>query len=40
MVVKNFSHGLGEMYRAFSINATVKDLKKFVPSLKVTDVAR
>lgn len=40
MVFKNFTYGLGEMYRGLSINATVKELQKFVPTLKVTDVAR
>lgn len=40
MVFKNFTYGLGEMYRGLSISATVRELQKFVPSLKVSDVAR
>ncbi|CAF0750971.1 unnamed protein product [Brachionus calyciflorus] len=40
MVMKNFKAGLGELYRGFSISATVQELRKFVPSLRVTDVAR
>lgn len=40
MVIKNFRHGLGELYRGLNISATVKELQKFVPSLRVSDVAR
>lgn len=40
LVFKNLKHGLGEVYRGFSIPATVKELQKFVPSLKASDVVR
>jgi 2-hydroxyglutarate dehydrogenase len=40
MVTKNLSYGVGEMYRGFSVSATVKELQKFVPSLRVSDVAK
>ena len=40
MILKNLKPGLGEIYRGFSIPATVAELRKFVPSLQVADVAR
>ena len=40
LAFKNLTYGLGEMYRGFSIPATVKELQKFVPSLQVSDVVR
>jgi hypothetical protein len=40
MVFKNFKYASEEMYRGFSMSATVKQLQKFVPSLSVADVAR
>jgi 2-hydroxyglutarate dehydrogenase len=40
LAYKNLSYGLKEMYRGVSISATVKELQKFVPSLKVCDVVR
>lgn len=40
LAMKHLSHGLGEMYRAFFISAQVKQLQRFVPSLKRSDVIR
>lgn len=40
MVFKNARAGLGELKRGFSMSATVQELRKFVPSLRVSDVAR
>lgn len=40
MVLKNARAGLGELKRGFSMTATVQELRKFVPSLRVSDVAR
>lgn len=40
LVFKNISYGIGEMYRGFSISATVRELQKFVPSLRTCDVVR
>jgi hypothetical protein len=33
-------YGVGEMRRAYSLKATVKELQKFVPALTVNDVER
>ena len=40
LVAKNLKSGMGEIYRGFSIPATVKELQKFVPVLKTGDVVR
>jgi 2-hydroxyglutarate dehydrogenase len=40
LVLKNFNYAVCELYRGFSIPATVKELRKFVPSLQVKDVVR
>ena len=40
MITKNITYGFGEMYRGLSITATVRELQKFVPSLKVADVVK
>ncbi|KAG8449161.1 hypothetical protein GDO86_016003, partial [Hymenochirus boettgeri] len=40
LVLKNFSYGLGEMYRAFCLSAQIKELQKFIPELSINDVAR
>lgn len=40
LVAKNLKSGMGEIYRGFSIPATVKELQKFVPVLKSSDVVR
>jgi len=37
---KHMSYGLGEMRRAYSLSATVRELQKFVPALTVKDVER
>ena len=37
---KHLGYGLGEMRRAFSLSATVRELQKFVPALTVQDVER
>jgi 2-hydroxyglutarate dehydrogenase len=37
---KHMSFGLGEMRRAYSLSATVRELQKFVPALTVKDVER
>jgi len=34
------SYGIGEMRRAYSLSATVRQLQKFVPALTVKDVER
>lgn len=40
LALKNLKYGINEMYRGFSIPATVAELQKFVPSLRVSDVVR
>lgn len=40
LAFKNLKQGLGEVYRGFNMAATCRELQKFVPSLKVSDVAR
>ena len=32
--------GIGELWRTFNLNAQVKDLQRFVPELKRSDVMR
>ncbi|KAK0041978.1 L-2-hydroxyglutarate dehydrogenase mitochondrial [Biomphalaria pfeifferi] len=40
LAVKHLSYGVQEMYKSIYINAQVKQLQKFVPSLKLEDVRR
>uniref|UniRef100_A0A6I8STQ1 L-2-hydroxyglutarate dehydrogenase, mitochondrial n=1 Tax=Xenopus tropicalis TaxID=8364 RepID=A0A6I8STQ1_XENTR len=40
LVLKNLSYGMGEMYRAFFLNAQLKELQKFIPELSFNDIAR
>ncbi|NXA70998.1 L2HDH protein, partial [Mohoua ochrocephala] len=40
LVLRNVSHGLGELYRAFSLSAQVKQLQKFIPEVTTNDVVR
>ncbi|KAJ6654011.1 hypothetical protein lerEdw1_007520 [Lerista edwardsae] len=40
LVFKNFSYGMGEMYRACFLSAQVKQLQKFIPEVTVNDVLR
>jgi len=40
LIFKNIKFGVQEMYRGFNIAATVKELQKFVPSLRTCDVVR
>lgn len=40
MIAKNIPYAIGEVYRGFSIRATVKELQKFVPIVKSCDVIR
>ncbi|KAL5008019.1 hypothetical protein ScPMuIL_013600 [Solemya velum] len=40
LAFKHLAYGLNEMYRGINIAAQVKQLQKFVPSLKVEDVIR
>lgn len=40
LVFNNLKSGLGEIYRGFNISATVAELRKFVPSIKTSDVVR
>ena len=40
LVFRNISYAVGEVYRGFSISATVKELQKFVPIVKSCDVVR
>ena len=39
-MTRNLKSGLGEIYRGFSIPATVKEMQKFVPMLRSADVVR
>ncbi|PIO16251.1 hypothetical protein AB205_0145680, partial [Aquarana catesbeiana] len=40
LVLKNLVYGMGEMYRAFSLKAQLKELQKFIPELSVSDIVR
>ncbi|XP_063295591.1 L-2-hydroxyglutarate dehydrogenase, mitochondrial [Pelobates fuscus] len=40
LVLKNFTFGMAEMYRACFLSAQVKELQKFVPELSVHDILR
>ncbi|RMB98508.1 hypothetical protein DUI87_24722 [Hirundo rustica rustica] len=40
LVLRNVSYGLGELYRAFSISAQVRQLQKFIPEVTTDDVLR
>uniref|UniRef100_A0A8C5PXP6 L-2-hydroxyglutarate dehydrogenase, mitochondrial n=1 Tax=Leptobrachium leishanense TaxID=445787 RepID=A0A8C5PXP6_9ANUR len=40
LVMKNFSYGVGEMYRAFSLSAQLKALQKYIPELSIHDLMR
>jgi len=40
LVFKNIRAGIGELWRTFNLNAQVKDLQRFVPELKRSDVMR
>ncbi|XP_061468576.1 L-2-hydroxyglutarate dehydrogenase, mitochondrial isoform X2 [Rhineura floridana] len=40
LVLRNFSYGIGEMYRACFLSAQVKQLQKFIPEVTVNDVLR
>ncbi|KAK6999209.1 L-2-hydroxyglutarate dehydrogenase mitochondrial [Biomphalaria glabrata] len=40
LAVKHLGYGIQEMYKSIYINAQVKQLQKFVPSLKLEDVRR
>ncbi|XP_014772158.1 L-2-hydroxyglutarate dehydrogenase, mitochondrial [Octopus bimaculoides] len=40
IAMKNLSFGLNEMYRGLFISAQVKQLQRFIPSLKLEDVIR
>ncbi|KAK3094162.1 hypothetical protein FSP39_024868 [Pinctada imbricata] len=40
LAIKNLGFGIKEMYRGFNISAQVKQLQRYVPSLKVSDVTR
>ncbi|NWV66453.1 L2HDH protein, partial [Malurus elegans] len=40
LVLGNVSYGLGELYRAFSLSAQVRQLQKFIPEVTTNDVLR
>ncbi|XP_074400217.1 L-2-hydroxyglutarate dehydrogenase, mitochondrial isoform X2 [Zonotrichia albicollis] len=40
LVLRNVSYGLGELYRAFSLSAQVRQLQRFIPELTTNDVLR
>ena len=40
LAFKNLKAGMGEMYRGINIAATVRELQKFVPTLRTCDVIR
>ncbi|NXS38611.1 L2HDH protein, partial [Pomatostomus ruficeps] len=40
LVLRNVSPGLGELYRAFSLSAQVRQLQKFIPEVTTNDVLR
>ncbi len=40
LIMKHATFGLGEMYRSAVLGAQVRQLQKFVPSLRVEDVVR
>ncbi|XP_068951304.1 L-2-hydroxyglutarate dehydrogenase, mitochondrial [Petaurus breviceps papuanus] len=40
LAMRHMASGLGEMYRAFSLHATIRQLQSFVPEISVSDVVR
>ncbi|XP_077790558.1 L-2-hydroxyglutarate dehydrogenase, mitochondrial isoform X2 [Podarcis muralis] len=40
LVLRNFSYGMGEMYRACFLSAQVKLLQKFIPEVTIDDILR
>lgn len=40
LVLKNFTYGLGEIYRAVFLHAQLKELQKFIPELSINDLMR
>lgn len=40
LAYKNLRYGIAEMYKGIYIRAQVKQLQKFVPSLRFADVTR
>ncbi|XP_030922076.1 L-2-hydroxyglutarate dehydrogenase, mitochondrial [Geospiza fortis] len=40
LVLRNVSYGLGELYRAFSLSAQVRQLQRFIPEVTTNDVLR
>ncbi|KAM6467394.1 L-2-hydroxyglutarate dehydrogenase, mitochondrial isoform 1-T1 [Liasis olivaceus] len=40
LVLKNFSYGMGEMYRACFLNAQLKQLQKIIPEVTINDIQR
>ncbi|XP_003228404.1 L-2-hydroxyglutarate dehydrogenase, mitochondrial [Anolis carolinensis] len=40
LVLRNFSYGMGEMYRACFLSAQVKQLQRFIPEVTVNDILR
>ncbi|XP_053110399.1 L-2-hydroxyglutarate dehydrogenase, mitochondrial isoform X2 [Hemicordylus capensis] len=40
LVGRNFSYGIGEMYRACFLSAQVKQLQKFIPEVTINDILR
>ena len=40
LVLRNIRAGIGELWRTFNLNAQVKDLQRFVPEIKRSDVVR
>ncbi|XP_062433900.1 L-2-hydroxyglutarate dehydrogenase, mitochondrial [Rhea pennata] len=40
LVLRNFSYGLSEMYRACFLSAQVKQLQRFIPEVTVNDILR
>ncbi|XP_017943886.1 L-2-hydroxyglutarate dehydrogenase, mitochondrial [Manacus vitellinus] len=40
LVLRNVSYGVGEMYRACSLSAQVKQLQRFIPEVTTNDVLR
>ncbi|XP_078240476.1 L-2-hydroxyglutarate dehydrogenase, mitochondrial isoform X2 [Pogona vitticeps] len=40
LVLRNFSYGVGEMYRACFLSAQLKQLQKFIPEVTINDILR
>uniref|UniRef100_A0A8C5J090 Uncharacterized protein n=1 Tax=Junco hyemalis TaxID=40217 RepID=A0A8C5J090_JUNHY len=40
LVLRNVSYGLGELYRALSLSAQVRQLQRFIPEVTTNDVLR